>query len=119
MMPAEDITDATSRQSNTAGKCGGGEKGSFFLEWRKERQGIPDRVCMPRGAEEDSTGQSNSEPLEWGGEDVGLNQARLVISHGGHIARLLWASASQAVKWAPCQHQALRAESRIQSERQA
>lgn len=31
---------------------------------------------MPRGAEEESTGPSNFEPLEWGGDHVGLHQAR-------------------------------------------
>lgn len=43
---------------------------------------------MPSGAEE-SAGQSNSEPLEQAGEDVHLNQARLVTSHSRHIAPLL------------------------------
>lgn len=67
MMPAEDITDATSRQSNTAGKCGGGEREVSFSSGGKRGKAFQTGCACPEVRRR--TAQDRVTLSLWNGEE--------------------------------------------------
>lgn len=87
-MPAEDITDATSRQSNTAGKYGGGKREVSFSSGGKSSKAFQTGYACPEVRRRKA--QDRVTLSLWNGEV----STWVCIRHDGHIAPLVWASAS-------------------------
>ena len=87
-MPAEDITDATSRQSNTAGKYGGGKREVSFSSGGMSSKAFQTGYACPEVRRRKA--QDRVTLSLWNGEVT----TWVCIRHGGHIAPLVWASAS-------------------------